>query len=129
MFLLKLQDRNGKELSEGDIVAIIDIRQNISFYCQVTYMEDQQAIAPFHTFSFHSVEKVNYVPDGALPFLNEERYKAWYMPDAENDKSAGMHDKYLMSWRECEYQLDKRAYRIERIDVSAASNEQKDLFS
>lgn len=114
MFILKLYDRRGTELKLGDIVKISDYRSKFTFFCEVKYLEDQQVITPFHTFSFHSFEKVDSVPANAKE-STEERYKIWYLHDdeAEDDTNRESFDKYLMSWRECEDLLEKRCWRIE----------------
>lgn len=117
MFIIKLQDRKGNDLNEGDIVRITDQSGRITFFSEVKYLEEHKAIAPFHTFAFHSVEKVDAVPPEARPCFVEERYRAWYLPAGEADEegAADKHHKYLTSWRECEYQLNDRAFRIERL--------------
>ena len=76
MFTLELYDRKGNKLNIGDIVKISD-GKNFTFYSEVKYLEKEKAIAPFHTFCFHSFEKVETVPDHAKPGT-EERYKIWY---------------------------------------------------
>ena len=119
MFVLKLQDRNGKELTEGDIVRISDGR-NFNFYSEVKYLPEHNAIAPFHTFSFHSVEKVDSLPPEAMEGKHEERYRMWYIPEPDQDGAPeDRFLRYLNSWRECEYQLKNRAYRIERMAIVA----------
>lgn len=117
MFILKLQDRNGNELNEGDLVRISD-GNKFTFYSEVKYLEKENAIAPFHTFSFHSIEKVDTLPDG-LTQGKEERYKMWYHgsnaitdPNGKIDKS---YSEYLMSWRACERQIDNRCFSISKI--------------
>jgi len=112
MFILNLQDRDGKELKEGDIVAISNGRE-FSFYCEVKFLEKEQAIAPFHTFSFHSFKKVDRVPEGAIK-SSEERCNIWYVPNAEEDNESKSFERYLISWRECEIALEKRAFIIKK---------------
>ena len=112
MFILKLYDRRGVELKLGDIVKISD-GKNFNFYAEVKYLEDQQIITPFHTFCFHSFEKVDHVPEGATQ-STEERYKMWYMGKyAETDNKAGEAERYFMDWRACEHLLKQRCFRIE----------------
>lgn len=113
MFTLTLHDRNGATLNQGDIVKVSNGR-GFTFYSEVKYLEKEKIIAPFHTFSFHSFEKVDKVPDNAIP-SSEERYKIWYMKDNESeiDESPGDFERYLMDWRCCEHLLEKRIYRIE----------------
>ena len=106
---LTLQDANGVELKFGDIVAISDGR-HLNFYCEVAYLEDQKAIAPFHTFSLHNVKKVDKLPEGVVR-AKEERYKVWYHPDPKKDKNP--HEDYLMSWRSCEKLIRDRMFKIE----------------
>ena len=119
MFILKLQDRNGAELKEGDLVRIEDGYGQITFFCEVKYLEEEKAIAPFHTFAFHSIEKTDSLPPEAEPMNMEGRYKAWYLRSNDDDNEENnfkAHDKYLTSWRECEYQLNNRAFHIVRAD-------------
>jgi hypothetical protein len=111
MWVLKLFDRDGNELKEGDIVAISD-SHNIRFYCEVKYSESEKVLFPFHTFSFHSVVK-SKVPDGAIK-STEERYNCWYMPDYNDDITVNRHESYLMEWRTCETLL--KMFRIEKIE-------------
>ncbi|MCP9290019.1 hypothetical protein [Gracilimonas sediminicola] len=109
---LSFYDRNGEKLKFGDIVALSD-GKNLKFYCEVTYLEDQKAIAPFHTFSFHSVIKVDSVPESAVKSEVEKRYDMWYDKAGDEDLNASEHDKYLMSWLECERLLENRMFRVE----------------
>lgn len=117
MFILKLFDRNKKELNEGDFVKISDGRR-FTFFCEVKYLPDEKVIAPFHTFSFHSFVKVDAIPDNAIA-STEERYRIWYVydEDAEEDKEANLFEKYLSDWRVCEHLIDKRCYNIERLNA------------
>jgi hypothetical protein len=112
MFVLKLFDREGNEVKEGDIVKISD-GHRFSFFAEVKYIESEGIITPFHTFSFHSFEKIDKVPEGAEK-STEERYDIWfiYHDEAEEDDKAEDFKKYLMSWRECEHHLEKRSWRI-----------------
>jgi hypothetical protein len=115
MFTLTLHDRNGIELKEGDIVKISNGKE-FTFYSEVKWLEKEKDIAPFHTFSFHSFEKVDKVPEKASKSTNET-YDIWfiYSEDAEIDKDAGIHEKYLASWRQCEQFIEKRSYQINKI--------------
>ena len=124
MFTLKLFDRKGNELKEGDFVKISNGKE-FTFFAEVKYIESEGIITPFHTFSFHSFEKVDKIPDEAKK-STEERYDIWYMysDDAEQDEKAPDFEKYLMSWRECEHHLEKRSWAI----VKQFSNVQKTLF-
>jgi hypothetical protein len=108
---LQLFDRNGKELNEGDIVRISNGKQ-FSFYAEIKHLEDEQIIAPFHTFSFHSFEKVDQVPDGAI-LLKEERYRCWYLANEEIDNAADFGNKYLIDWRTCEHLL--KCWKIKKV--------------
>ena len=112
MFILKLYDRKGTQLHEGDYVKISDGKQ-FTFFAEVKYLEKEGVIAPFHTFSFHSFEKVNEIPENAIK-STEERYGIWYLhrEDSEIDSDAEYFEKYLLSWRECEHHLEKRCWRI-----------------
>ncbi len=112
MFKLILRDIKGVELSEGDIVKIKG-NYTLEFYCEVKYLEDEKTIVPFHTFSFASVEKVEKVPDNAIPGT-EERYKIWSVnTDVKEDLKK--FEDYHYSWKSCEKQLSKRQYCIERL--------------
>lgn len=113
MFKLILQDRKGKALNMGDIVKV-SLRGEFTFYSEVKYLESEKKIAPFHTFSFHSFEKVDKVPEEAV-LSSETRYKIWYLQAALPDEKAGLFEKYLLDWRTCEHELDKGAFRIELI--------------
>lgn len=110
MFELKLYDRKGTELQMGDIVKISDGR-NFQFFAQLTYLEKESCIAPFHTFSFHSFEKVDKVPDEAVK-STEERYNIWYLIDKEDDYEAAAYEQYLTDWRCCEHLIDKGYFRV-----------------
>jgi hypothetical protein len=112
MFTLKLFDRKGQELRMGDIVKISDGRR-FNFWAEVKYLEKEKAITPFHTFSFHSFEKVDSVPANAVK-STEERYNIWYVytEDAEEDYNASAYENYLTEWRHCENLID-RCFKIE----------------
>lgn len=115
MFHLKLYDRLGNELKEGDIVKVSNGR-SFTFYSEVKYLLDKEDIAPFHTFSFYSFEKVDKVPENAVK-ANEDRYGIWYLPDDEMDDSADSAEKYLIDWRHCEHLLEKKVYRITKSNI------------
>jgi hypothetical protein len=114
MFTLKLFDRKGNELQEGDIVKISNGRE-FTFYAEVKYIEDEGIITPFHTFSFLSFEKVDKVPEKAVK-CTEQRYDVWYLnsDDAEKDDRANEYEEYLLSWRQCEHHLEKRCWAINK---------------
>lgn len=114
MFKLKLYDRNGVELHEGDIVRISNAGK-FNFFAEVKYLDAENAIAPFQTFVFSAVEKIDAVPPEAVK-AREERYNVWYVPDGEAtiDEQAKENNDYLWSWRELEHQIDARCWRIER---------------
>ena len=115
MFQLKIYDRNGTELKEGDIVKISNGRL-FEFYAEVKYLESEQLITPFHTFSFLSFVKVDRLPDNAVK-STEERYGIWYIP-GENQEyiDAEQFNMYLLDWRQCESLLEKRMWRINKVD-------------
>ena len=118
MFVLKLYDRLGRELHECDIVKIScrdRLNKYFKFYTEVKYIDEEKAINPFHTFSFHSFEKVNEVPEEAILIENEKNFKYWYIPDPEKDNFKEA-EQYLMSWREFEHHVENRSYRIEKIN-------------
>lgn len=116
MFKLELYDRIGNKLNLGDIVKISDGKK-ISFYSEVKYLEDEKVITPFHTFSFHSFEKVDSVPEHAKKSSIEERYGIWYThsPEIDEKEAAQNAEKYLIDWRQCDHLLEKRCFRIEKI--------------
>lgn len=116
-FILTIHDRSGTELQFGDIVKVHN-DDKVQFYAEVTWMESEQAIAPFHTFTFHSFEKIDKLPYGVMK-STEERYNVWYIESPEEDTER--FEGYLMSWRECEYQLKKKCFRIK-------PNKQLNLF-
>lgn len=114
MFTLTLHDRNGEELKEGDIVRVISHNNRLQFYAEVKWLEAEQAIAPFHTCSFHSFEKVDAVPDNAVRTW-EQRYGVWYVPgelQQEGEHKRDEHSQYLYDWLQCEHLLKKKCYRI-----------------
>lgn len=113
MFKLELYDRIGNKLNMGDIVKISNGKE-FTFYAEVKYLEAEKCITPFHTFSFHSFEKVEKVPDHAIKSA-EERYGIWYTHNPEVDESAKEAEKYLIDWRQCEHLLQQRCFRIELI--------------
>ncbi len=115
MFILKLFDRLGNEINEGDIVKISN-KGYFNFFCEVKFIHEEMIIAPFHTFCFHSFEKVSEVPKDAI-LSSEKRYNVWYLndKDAQKDDNHGDFENYLMSWRECEYHIGQKSYRIEKL--------------
>ena len=114
MFILKLYDRKGNLLKIGDLVKISDGR-HFKFFSEIKYLEKEQAIAPFHTFSFHSIEKIDKIPDNANIIKQEGRYNAWFTHNAEVDEDPERYDKYFRHWIECEYLLSQRCFIIELI--------------
>jgi len=116
MFRLKLFDRKGIELNLGDIVKILN-GTPFTFYAEVTYVQQEKLIAPFHTFSFHSFEKVDALPDNAIKATGEERYNVWFTESAELDSKQNLVavQDYLIQWRECEHLIEQGIYRIEPI--------------
>jgi hypothetical protein len=112
MIILKIFDREGTELAFGDIVKISDGKK-FTFFCEVKYLEKARSIAPFHTFSFHSVVKVDKFPDNAIKCKDPD-YDYWYLyhGDAEDDGKAEDFDQYLLSWKECERLIDKSCFQI-----------------
>ena len=115
MFTLELYDRNGVKLQLGDLVKISN-GKSFDFYAEVKYLPEEQIITPFHTFSFHSVVKVDEVPKGAVK-SSEERYNVWYLlgrDQFDTDPEAG--ERYLQSWRACEYKLEQKMFRIQLQD-------------
>jgi hypothetical protein len=117
MLILTIHDRKGTELKFGDIVKVScrDRGTNyFTFFAEVKYLEKEQCIAPFHTFAFHSFEKVDSVPDNAVESQGEDRYRIWYQQDtdAEQDPEPEKYDRYLMEWRECEHLLSEKIFRI-----------------
>lgn len=115
MFKLELYDRIGNKLKIGDIVKVSD-GKGFTFFSEVKYLENEKVITPFHTFSFHSFEKVNKVPEHAK-LSTEERYDIWYThsPEIDEKEAADHANKYLIDWRKCEHLLKQRCFRIEPI--------------
>lgn len=113
MLVLELYDSNGLKLNFGDIVRVSNGR--VEFFAEVKYLEKEQIITPFHTFSFHSFHKVNVLPDG-LNKSSETRYDIWYNPLTNHEYENVKDSQYLMDWRQCEHLLEKRCYRIQNID-------------
>lgn len=113
MFTLELYDRIGNKLSLGDIVKVSNGRE-FTFFAEVKYLESEKVITPFHTFSFHSFEKVETIPEHAKK-STEERYNIWYTysPELDEKESAEYANKYLISWRVCEHLLEERCFRVE----------------
>lgn len=112
-FKLTIHDREGNQLNEGDIVAISDGKR-FNFYSEVKYNPEKKCIYPFHTFSFHSVKKVDNLPPQARE-CTELDYKCWYVDhdNTEEDTNAEYYSQYLLSWRECERLLEKNMFHIE----------------
>ena len=113
MFILQLYDRDGTELHEGDLVKLSD-GNSFTFFSRVKYLEEQQVIVPFHVFSYHSVIKIDKIPEGARKSSCEERFDIWYMSDPEDDNDAESFDNYHMGWLECEHLIEKRSFRIQK---------------
>lgn len=112
MFQLELFDRLGNKLNIGDIVKISNGRE-FTFYAEVKYLTRERIITPFHTFSFHSFEKVDKLPDNVTK-STEERYGIWFHHNPEKDEKAvrGYFEKYLLDWRQCEHLLEQRCFQI-----------------
>jgi len=115
MFVLKLFDRLGNEINEGDIVKISN-KGYFTFFSEVKFIQEEMIITPFHTFCFHSFEKVNEVPKEAV-LSSEKRYNIWYLNDeyAQKDTNHSNFEHYLMSWKECEYHINQKSYKIEKV--------------
>lgn len=113
MFVLELYDRIGNKLNLGDIVKVSNGKE-FYFYAEVKYLEKENIITPFHTFTFHSFEKVDKVPEHAKK-STEERYNIWYTysPELDEKEAADCAEKYLIDWRQCEHLLESRCYRIQ----------------
>ena len=113
MFKLILKDSKGTPLKEGDLVRLTGRIDSPVFYCEVTFLEEEKRIVPFHSFSFNHIERVDKLPSDAIP-LKEERYKA-YMSPSENVHDKNYIDNYLMDWRVCEHRINERCFDIERL--------------
>lgn len=113
MFKLELYDRIGNKLKIGDIVKVSN-RDQFNFYAEVKYLEKEHCITPFHTFSFHSFEKVDKVPENAIK-STEERYGIWYTnaPESDQKEATERAERYLLDWRQCEHLLGNGCFRIE----------------
>jgi hypothetical protein len=101
MFTVKLFDINNQELKIGDLVKIRTGRKSI-FYCKIKFIAEG-ILAPFHTFSFMTIEKVDSIPDNAIP-AKEDRYNVWFL--ADDDEQTDITNEYLLSWRQCETLLN-----------------------
>lgn len=123
-FKLILYDRKGNILNEGDIVRVYRTPSEYHFYAEVKYLPEEKMIAPFHTFSFHSFEKVDKLPENAIQSTNE-KYNIWYLDIPEQSDNTEHHESYLRSWRECEHCMENGCYRIEFIEPQ----KQMTLFS
>lgn len=112
MFKLELYDRKGIKLKLGDVVKISN-GKHFNYYAEVTYLKGEGVITPFHTFSFHSFEKVEEMPKDVIK-LNEERYNIWYglSPEADKEQAVKEATYYLQQWREVEHLLNNRTFRI-----------------
>jgi hypothetical protein len=112
-FLLTLMDRKGNVLNMGDIVKVANQRGEFTFYSEVKFLEAEKKIAPFHTFSFHSFEKVDSVPKHAT-LSTEDRYKIWYThnPESESTEIHEIFNKYLTDWRACEHLLEQSCFTL-----------------
>ena len=113
MFTLELYDRKGVKLNIGDLVKVSD-GHHFSFFAEVTFLEHENAIAPFHTFTFHSFEKIDKLPDNVEKSTIEERYNVWYSVSdkKEIDEQAANFARYLHDWRQCERLIDDGCFRI-----------------
>lgn len=111
-FLLTLHDHHGKELKLGDIVRVNTGNSYPShFWARVTWLEKEKTIAPFGTFAFHSFERVDKLPDGAIK-STEKDYDIWYITNDEEEATAEIYENYLISWRVCEDLLQKGCFKI-----------------
>ena len=110
MFQLIIKDSNGIALNEGDIVKVTG-NYSAHFYCEVTYLDNEKALAPFHTFSFHTIVKVDRLPANAVKGM-EDRYNMWYV--SADAKDIEKLNKYVASWRDCERLIDKGCFHIEK---------------
>lgn len=120
MFILRLYDRKGVELHLGDTVKVSD-GKGFDFFAEVKYLKDEGAITPFHTFCFHSVEKIDKLPKNAKK-STETRYNIWYLSgDPENDSNAKDFEGYLSDWQDCERQIDSQMWRIEKQEVQKST--------
>lgn len=108
MFRLRFYDCDGIEVTEGDIVQIF-AKNEIIFYSEVKYLEDEQVIVPFHNFAWYRFKKVDSIPLFAIK-SDETRFQLWYNPDADHNYKASQ--ELLWSWKDCEVLLEKRCWRI-----------------
>ena len=122
MFTLELYDRIGNSLNIGDIVKISNGRE-FTFYAEVKYLKKEQVITPFHTFSFHSFEKIDKLPENLIK-CSEERYNVWFThnPELDSDEHKKAAEKYLIDWRECEHLLESKCFRIKLNSSNNDSN-------
>jgi hypothetical protein len=114
MLELELCDRNGTKLNEGDIVKISN-GSGFTFISEVKYLKEEQIIAPFDTFSFHSFVKIDKLPDNVIQ-STEERYKIWWYNNPEIDTNPEYGEKYLINWRACEHLIEQRCFKIKPLN-------------
>lgn len=132
MFRLTLHDNMGVELVEGDIVKVINRgHDNTIFFSEVRWIEKngckEGILVPFHTFSFHSFQKIEGGLEALLSIYKDrliecivEGVEYWYVSkldseklnDDENEEDEDEVSKYLMDWRQCEYLISEGCYRI-----------------
>lgn len=120
--ILTIHDKHGNELNFGDIVKIETNQSSVhyTFYAEVKYLPESQSIAPFHTFAFHNIEKVDHLPDGAIQ-LDETRYRCWMHYHDEEEEFAPKkesYSRYLIEWRECEHLLSEKIFRVHLTEES-----------
>jgi len=109
MFILKIKDRQGVELNIGDLVQVHG-RYSGSFFARIAFDPERKTIIPFSTFSFHSVEKIDKLPDNVTKA--DEKYGEYWYSDTPSDTDEKF-EKYLISWRECETKINSGAFNIE----------------
>lgn len=112
MFILELYDREGTKLNLGDIVKISD-GSRFQFYAEVKYIEKENIITPFHTFTYRSFVKIDKLPNDVVK-STEERYNIWYHKNPEEDNYSAEFEQYLSTWRHIEDFMDKRCWRIKK---------------
>lgn len=120
MFILKILDCKGTELKEGDFVKVQRRTSwtHVTFYTQVKYNKEQKAINPFHTFTWHRIEKIDKLPKNVHESKLQEWFPIWYTEENEDSLKTKEYEKYFSSWKDCEVLLENRCYCIEKQEES-----------
>jgi len=128
MFKLELYDSKGKKLELGDMVQInTEPSCNVTFFSEVKYLEKRQIIVPFHNFSFHTIEKIDKLPD-KVKLSDNKGYNLWSITSEDSEDPEKEVSDYLLDWLECENLLAVGTFRIKpfsKQDVLFQANSEK----